>query len=120
MPAHTRAGRVLEGGDGVDQSRATGAQGLFHLLHLHPLLVQRHPQQTHIQRAEKVNGPGVGWALYQNHVARAQQQLGHQGQRLLRAGRDQDVVRVRGDTLAGQDVGDLGPQGRIASPVAVT
>ena len=58
------------------------------------------------ERAEQLQGIGIGGTFHQDDILRLQEDLGHQRNRLLRSGRDQDIFRAGLQALAGQDMGD--------------
>jgi len=70
-------------------------------------------------RASGIQRAHVGGSLDQHHVARVDEDPGHQVQGLLRADGDHDLVGVSADLLGRHHVADPLPQSRVALRGAV-
>ena len=108
------AGRVLEVGDRVDEAGALLAreEGVERLRQ-HPVVVGRDLDEARPVGAQGVDRPEVGRALAEHDIALVEEDLAREVEALLRAARDQHLVRVdgRGERLV-HVVRDPPPQRR--------
>ena len=72
-----------------------------------PCVVHRDVHDARLVRAEDAERADVARRLGEDHVARIDEQLRHEVERLLRAGRGDDVVDRSADALERHDVEDL-------------
>ena len=92
---HGDAGRVLEIRDGVQElGVGVGLHRRLKHLYVDAVALQRHADQLGPERAEGVEGADEARRFAQHHVAGVDERLGQQLQRLLRAGGDQQVVKL--------------------------
>ncbi|CPU62865.1 Uncharacterised protein [Mycobacteroides abscessus] len=118
------AGGVVEVRDGVEQLDATpvGGEAREHLLQRlrdEPVLVEGHVHDVGLVRPEHAQRPDVARRLRDDHVARVDEDPRDEVERLLRAGRHDDVVGVALDALEPHDVEDPLAQGLVALTGAV-
>ncbi len=113
------AGRVVEIGDGVNESGMVLLEQLLQSVHLHTLVIHGNTNHLEAKSAEQIQGACIGRAFHEDHISRVQQKLGDQGQGLLGAGRDENIVRVRVQSLACEDMGNALPQRTVSVPFAV-
>ena len=113
-PAHRPAGRVGEGRHQVQQGRPVLADRRPQRVGIQAVIVAGHGHDPRVGEPERLERGQVGGALHGHDAARIQQGGGDQGQRLLRAAGDQHVGRAGRYAAAGQPVGHLLPQPRIA------
>ena len=109
------AGRVVEVRDRVEELDAPSLaaqvrDGLPQCLRNEPVIVHGDVHHARLVRAEDAEGADVAGRLGEDHVARIDEQLRHQVEGLLRAGRGDDVVDRSADALERHDVEDLLPQ----------
>ena len=89
------AGRVLEGGDGVEQLRPLPRDDLRQGVGEDAVLVARHGHHARARQPERLQGRQVGGVLDEDHVPRFDQGGGDEGESLLGTRGDQYVVGPR-------------------------
>jgi hypothetical protein len=91
--------------DGVNELRPRSPkQGLLEALDDHALVVDLDLHVSRLVRAEGRQRAHVGRRLDDDLVARIEEDLRHEVEGLLGAGRDHDVVGIRIHTLFGHEV----------------
>ena len=87
------AGRILVVGDAVDELRAEPARETpLQLLHVEPVLVHRHHDESRLEASERLDRAEVGGAFDDDDVAWVEERLGDQLERLDSPARDQQLV----------------------------
>ena len=101
--AVAHAGRVLEGRCEIDQLWPVPLRRRGQFVDVDALVAQRDPDEARLAQLERLDRAQVGGCFHQHHIARVQEDAGHEVERLLRAVRDQDVVGLRVDAAGRED-----------------
>ena len=102
---HDSAGRVLDGGDGIDvfrfaARRSQVRQRAFQRIHAHAVMIKLDPDILDTQRIQPAQRTGIVCRLQQDDVALAQQRLVDQVHGLKRSGGQQNLLRLYGHRIA--------------------
>jgi hypothetical protein len=111
---HRAAGGVLEGGDEVEELGTLAADRLLQRRRIHPVGVPRHGDHACVREAEDLKCRQIAGVFDEDRVAGFEQGRGQQGQGLLGAGGDDQVVGGGGQAPGGDARGQGGPQHRLA------
>ena len=113
------AGRIMERRDRVEELdalalRSNGFDGFAKGARYEAVIIHRHVHDVALVGAENPEGSDIGRGLDENDIAGIAERPRHQIECHLRAGRDDDVVRVCSNPYLGRDVQDLLAQVDIA------
>lgn len=83
LDTHTGAGRIVKGGNGIEQPGVMLLEQLLHLLYLQATLVGRRAHNPETKSTEQIQRDRIGRTLDQDGVARPEKHLRHQRDCLL-------------------------------------